>query len=109
MVAGSRALDHIVELLCDGVSLHVEHIVGRADPTGVESDNLELSRRRANVVRDRLIAAGARGATIAVDATGSTDPLPADSPTERARLNRSVSFIVQAQPSTRATGAERVR
>jgi OOP family OmpA-OmpF porin len=85
------------------------HIVGRADPTGVESDNLELSRRRANAVRDRLVAAGARPAMIAVDATGSTDPLPADSPAERARLNRSVSFIVQAQPSTRATGAERVR
>jgi outer membrane protein OmpA-like peptidoglycan-associated protein len=85
------------------------HIVGRADPTGVESDNLELSRRRANAVRDRLVAAGAHAAMIAVDATGSSDPLPADSPAERARLNRSVSFTVQAQPSTRATGAERVR
>jgi outer membrane protein OmpA-like peptidoglycan-associated protein len=85
------------------------HIVGRADPTGVESDNLELSRRRATAVRDRLIAAGARAAMIAVDATGSSDPLSADSPAERARLNRSVSFTVQAQPSTRAPGAERVR
>ena len=85
------------------------HVVGRADPTGVESDNLELSRRRANAVRDRLIAAGARAGMIAIDATGSSDPLPADSPAERARLNRSVSFTVQAQPSTRANGAERVR
>jgi OOP family OmpA-OmpF porin len=84
------------------------HVVGRADPTGVESDNLELSRRRANAVRDRLVAAGARQSLITVDATGSTDPLPADSPNERARLNRSVSFRVQAQPSTRAVGAERV-
>jgi OOP family OmpA-OmpF porin len=85
------------------------HVVGRADPTGVESDNLELSRRRATAVRDRLVSAGARAAMIAVDATGSTDPLPANSPGERARLNRSVSFTVQAQPSTRTSGAERVR
>ena len=85
------------------------HVVGRADPTGVESDNLELSRRRATAVRDRLVAAGGRAAMIVVDATGSSDPLPADSPNERARLNRSVSFTVQAQPSTRANGAERVR
>ena len=84
-------------------------IVGRADPTGAESDNLALSRRRAVAVRDRLVVLGIPTRQLAVDATGSNDPLPAENPAERARLNRSASFAVLAQPSGRPGGAERVR
>ena len=84
-------------------------IVGRADPTGAESDNLALSRRRATAVRDRLTSLGVAPGRIAVDATGSNDPLPADSPAERARVNRSASFSIQAQPSRSTTAAERAR
>lgn len=84
-------------------------IVGRADPTGVESDNVALSRRRAATVRDRLVALGAAPARLSIDATGSNDPLPADSPAERARLNRSASFVIRAQPARITNSAERVR
>jgi OOP family OmpA-OmpF porin len=84
-------------------------IVGRADPTGAESDNLALSRRRAAAVRDRLVAMGIDASRIAIDATGSNDPLPADSPAERARLNRSASFVIQAQPARTTSGTERKR
>jgi OOP family OmpA-OmpF porin len=84
-------------------------IVGRADPTGSERDNLALSRRRADAVRDRLIALGITGTQIVVDASGSNDPLPADSPAEHARLNRSASFVVQARPAANANGPERQR
>jgi outer membrane protein OmpA-like peptidoglycan-associated protein len=84
-------------------------IVGRADPSGTESDNLALSRRRATAVHDRLVALGIPAAQFVVDATGSNDPLPAEGEAERARLNRSASFVVRAQPAARAGGAERVR
>jgi outer membrane protein OmpA-like peptidoglycan-associated protein len=84
-------------------------IVGRADPTGAETNNLALSRRRATVVRDRLVGLGIPAAQVVADATGSNDPLPADSPAERARLNRSASFVVRAQPAAQVNGAERVR
>jgi outer membrane protein OmpA-like peptidoglycan-associated protein len=80
-------------------------IVGRADPTGTERDNLALSRRRASAVRDRLIALGIAPTQLTVDATGSSDPLPADSPAEHARLNRSASFVVQARPLAAPTSA----
>jgi OOP family OmpA-OmpF porin len=83
------------------------HVVGRADPSGTETDNLALSRRRASVVRDRLVALGVVASRLTVDAVGSNDPLPADAPAERARLNRSASFVVQARPNAVATGAER--
>jgi OOP family OmpA-OmpF porin len=84
-------------------------IVGRADPTGVESNNLALSRRRATAVRDRLVSLGVNASRLTIDAIGSNDPLPADSPAERARLNRSASFAIQAQPSRTANVAERER
>ncbi len=89
-----------------GIALQV---VGRADPTGTERDNLALSRRRATAVRDRLIALGVAATQLTVDATGSNDPLPADSPAEHARLNRSASFAVQARPAAPTTGSERER
>ena len=84
-------------------------IVGRADPTGAESDNLALSRRRALAVRDRLMSLGIAATRLTSDAVGSNDPLTADSPAERARLNRSASFAVRAQPSASFNGAERAR
>jgi outer membrane protein OmpA-like peptidoglycan-associated protein len=83
-------------------------IVGRADATGSERDNLTLSRRRALAVRQHLISLGMAPARLAFDATGSNDPLPADSPADRARLNRSASFVVRAQPAASSNGAERV-
>ena len=82
-------------------------IVGRTDATGYESKNVSLSRQRALAVRDRLVSLGVAPKQITIDAAGSNDPLPADSPAEQARLNRSVSFVVQARPS--APGTERVR
>ena len=84
-------------------------IVGRADPTGAETDNLALSRRRATAVRDRLLSLGAKASRVAVEATGSGDPIPADTPAERARVNRSVSFTIRAQPSLTGNVAQRQR
>ena len=84
-------------------------IVGRADPTGAETDNLALSRRRASAVRDRLISLGIKPSRLTVEATGSGDPIPADAAAERARVNRSVSFTIRAQPSETANVAERQR
>jgi OOP family OmpA-OmpF porin len=84
-------------------------IVGRADPTGAESNNLALSRRRATTVRDRLVSLGVDAARLSVDAIGSNDPLPATSPAERARLNRSASFVIHAQPARSTSATERAR
>jgi outer membrane protein OmpA-like peptidoglycan-associated protein len=84
-------------------------VVGRADPTGAETNNLALSRRRALTVRERLVSLGVRPSRLTVDAVGSNDPISADSPAERARLNRSASFVVRAQPTASDNGAERAR
>ena len=120
--AGSDAIDaptlttitstaaKVKQMIAAAASNHYDvviRVVGRADPSGTDVDNLALSRRRATTVLDRLVSLGVTAAHLTVDAMGSNDPLPADSPAERARLNRSASFVIQARPNAAAAGAER--
>jgi len=75
-------------------------LAGRTDPTGSEVTNQGLSRRRVEAVRSALAPLGV--VTIAgADALGSSNPLPGGSAADRARLNRSVSFSIEARPNDR--------
>jgi outer membrane protein OmpA-like peptidoglycan-associated protein len=69
-------------------------LVGRADPSGADSTNRALSRSRAEAVRAALVARGVSLDALHLTAAGTTDPLAAAEPAERARINRSVSFVV---------------
>jgi OOP family OmpA-OmpF porin len=87
-------------------------VIGRTDPSGSESGNLALSRRRAVAVRDLLASLGVAAQLLEPNASGSANPLPASGPIDRARMNRSVTFVVWARPSSGGItprGAERVR
>lgn len=71
-------------------------LAGRTDASGAEATNLDLSRRRVEAVRAALLPLGV--ATIAdVEALSSSQPLPAGSAAEQARVNRSVSFSIEAR------------
>ena len=71
-------------------------LAGRTDTTGGEATNRGLSERRVDAVREALLPLGV--ATVAaVEALSSSKPLPAGSAAERARLNRSVSFSIEAR------------
>ena len=76
-----------------GVRARLE-LVGRTDPSGADSTNRALSRGRAEAVLAALTARGVARDAIHLTAAGTTDPLPATEPAERARINRSVSFVV---------------
>lgn len=84
-------------------------LVGRADPSGSEVGNLGLSRRRVAGVRDLLTSRGVPASAISDVAFGSTNPIAHESPADRARLNRSVSFLVRAQPTGGASPEVRGR
>jgi outer membrane protein OmpA-like peptidoglycan-associated protein len=87
-------------------------VVGRTDPSGSENLNVPLSRRRAIAVRDELASLGVAVTMLEPNATGSTNPLSASATDDRARINRSVSFLVLARPSPGENGpraTERVR
>jgi OOP family OmpA-OmpF porin len=75
-------------------------LAGRTDATGGEATNLDLSRRRVDAVQGALSPLGV--ATIdGVEALSSSNPLPASSAADRARLNRSVSFGIEARLTRR--------
>jgi len=74
---------------------------GHADAIGTAAYNLELSRRRATMVADELIAHGVRRNRVAVEAYGerhpvapNTNPDGTDNPAGRA-LNRRVEAVIQ--------------
>ncbi|HEX6105143.1 MAG TPA: OmpA family protein, partial [Gemmatimonadales bacterium] len=69
-------------------------LVGRTDPTGTDAANQALSRNRAESVLLALAARGVPRTATRVTAFGTSRPLPASDPAERARINRSVSFQV---------------
>jgi outer membrane protein OmpA-like peptidoglycan-associated protein len=69
-------------------------LIGRTDPSGADSTNRALSRSRAEAVLAALVARGVARDAIHLTAAGTTDPLTAADPAERARINRSVSFVV---------------
>jgi len=75
-------------------------LAGRTDASGGEATNLDLSRRRVDAVRDALLTLGVR--TIAgAEALSSSKPLPASGAADRARVNRSVSFSIEARLTPR--------
>jgi outer membrane protein OmpA-like peptidoglycan-associated protein len=100
LTAVNAALDAV------GQQLEVE-LAGRADPTGMDSTNQSLSADRAAVVRAALVRAGVPETSLSTQALGSTSLLSADDPTVRARLNRSVSFVVRVVRRQRATTPDR--
>ena len=69
-------------------------LVGRTDPTGSDSTNRMLSRDRAEVVRALVVQGGVSARAIRVSGAGTVRPLEAADSAERARINRSVSFVV---------------
>ena len=73
-------------------------LIGRTDPTGSDTANQALSRDRAEAVLAALAARGVSRGGTSVSALGTTRPLPAGKPADRARINRSVSFRVSVGP-----------
>jgi OOP family OmpA-OmpF porin len=102
---GLRALAQAFRRLAAGVAgmgyrVNLE-LIGRADTTGTESGNQTLSRMRVVAVRARLVSLGLPADGLNATGIGTSQPLPAPDEAERARINRSVSFLVHLQPAAR--------
>jgi OOP family OmpA-OmpF porin len=82
------------ELGVAGARMMVE-LTGRSDPTGSDSTNRALSGLRADAVAGALAVRGVEAAIMHVQAAGTSSPIEAADPAQRARLNRSVSFQVR--------------
>lgn len=73
-------------------------LVGHTDSTGVEGNNMVLSRQRADRVAALLQRAGVPGGAIEPRGVGPTQPLRPEDNEEGRHLNRSVTFLVHFSP-----------
>jgi outer membrane protein OmpA-like peptidoglycan-associated protein len=80
-------------------------LIGRTDSTGSNETNRVLSQQRADAVRRELVTQGMPPAAIAASGVGTSDPIQAEDPLERASLNRSVSFVVTVTYVTSGGGS----
>ncbi len=69
-------------------------LVGHTDSTGDDDANLELSRVRAEAVRDELLARGLPRAMLRVEARGGLEPIRVDG-VEDVEASRRIEFVVR--------------
>lgn len=69
-------------------------VTGHTDRTGATADNLKLGLRRANSVRDVLLAQGVADTSMYITSHGEVDPVVKTAPGQAEALNRRVEVIV---------------
>jgi OmpA-OmpF porin, OOP family len=89
----AAVLERLVVVMRANPGLKVE-LQGHADERGSKSFNLNLSRKRAEVVRVYLIAAGIDGGRITVKAFGDSQPLTSGNDIGSYARNRRVEFVI---------------
>jgi len=100
---GKRELDHIAEMYRERQPRErwtALRVSGHADQRGPTSHNMELSRRRAESVREYLVSRGVPEGIIDVRAYGEERPIvpDADSPADLQK-NRRVQFEIVREPT----------
>ncbi len=92
-------LDQIAKVLVDNKSYLVE-IQGHTDNVGKPELNQLLSEKRANAVRNYLIAKGVEDKRITAKGYGDTKPVASNKTTQGKAKNRRVEFIVTFEEVT---------
>jgi outer membrane protein OmpA-like peptidoglycan-associated protein len=88
-----RKLDPLVALLKAQPKRHIR-ISGYADSRGAESPNLDLSQRRADAVRDVLVAGGISPDRITARGYGEANPVESNITAAGRKENRRVEVLV---------------
>lgn len=86
-------LNKLLQLLHDNMQVTIE-ISGHTDNTGTESNNLQLSSKRAKAVADYLIANGIDANRITYKGYGSAKPIAENTTEDGRALNRRTAFTV---------------
>jgi len=92
--AAEKALDEFVEKLKSATVLNSVTVTGHTDGRGPDDYNDKLSLRRAETVRDYLVAHGIDPSKLSVAGRGKHEPI-ADNNTDKGRAaNRRVEVVV---------------
>jgi outer membrane protein OmpA-like peptidoglycan-associated protein len=98
ILGGARAqLDQVAEALKSQAEHHFS-VEGHTDNQGTDAINSKLSTRRANAVRDYLIAHGVAPAAITANGFGSSRPIGDNRTSEGRAMNRRVEIVVDKLP-----------
>lgn len=92
--ANQATLDGVADIMNSRPNIDID-IIGRADDTGPSSYNLELSRERAENVRDYLIAQGIDPSRLNIRAFGEGRPVSSNQTEPGRAQNRRVDFEVR--------------
>jgi len=87
------SLDQLAKVMNDDKALMLK-ISGHTDNVGVESENLKLSKARAEAIKTYLNKKGIDEKRISAEGFGSTKPVADNKTTEGRTLNRRVEMAV---------------
>jgi len=91
---GRQHVDHAVQVLRDESSLAVS-VEGHTDSVGSDAYNMKLSQRRADAVRDYMVAHGIAADRITTEAFGETRPVASNDTAAGRAENRRVEIIAR--------------
>lgn len=86
-------LDDLAEMLHENPSMTIQ-LEGHTDFRGNEKENIKLSEKRVDAVKDYLMDKGINGNRIKTKAFGGSQPLSRDSDAESRRSNRRVEVRI---------------
>jgi len=89
----SRNLEQLAQFLAEHPQRRVQ-VDGFTDSIGTDSYNLELSQRRADAVREALIARGVDASRIGTEGYGKGYPVASNSDSGGRQLNRRVEVVI---------------
>lgn len=99
----AKALEkiHVLQHFAEGTDQNLSiSLVGHTDSTGIEGNNIILSRQRADRVASMLFPSGAPAGIFDLRGVGPSQPLRPEDTEEGRHLNRSVTFLVHFSPAS---------
>ncbi|GAA4452404.1 hypothetical protein GCM10023189_15770 [Nibrella saemangeumensis] len=87
-------LDNLLKFLRDNPKVEIE-LAGHTDNQGDFDKNLELSKQRADIIKQFLVKSGVAARRIRTRGYGGTRPIANNSTEETRRLNRRVEMVIR--------------
>ena len=81
--------------MCRIVNMHTDlriKIIGHTDSNGTDEYNVDLSARRAEVIKQFIISQGIKADKVVIEFRGEKDPATSNATPEGKQLNRRVDF-----------------
>jgi len=89
-----QTLDRLVTLMKQHPAMEIE-VQGHTDADASSQHNLELSKNRANAVREYLVQHGIDGSRVEATGYGETQPIASNNTQEGKQLNRRVMVLIK--------------